>query len=414
MQTLATALLCAALAGLALSHAMGGAGAWGWLRAGCEAAAVGALADWFAVVALFRRPLGLPIPHTALIPNSKARIADNLAIFVRDNFLDPKTLRAKLEVIDPAARLAEWLSDKQRVNGWAQTSRAVAADALDLVDDDTVRQALQHTLMEHASRWDAAKTAGDVLGLLSKDGRHHELLDSALAQMGHWVSQDQVKTKLATFLLAKVRQQYPKIAGTVGMFTNLDELSADIVDKMVDEGLVELRDLLSDPVHPARLQYEAWLQNYIDRLHTDSALRQSVAHIKQQLLDHPAVRQFVGSLWDDVKQLLKADLANPQSKLAQLLENALLGLGSKLATDAPLREALNRHIFHAADQLLASQLRSHVTQHIANTVKAWDDQQLVQQLELNVGKDLQFIRINGTVVGAVAGLAIHAVAAFAA
>ena len=164
---IALSLLLLALCGLALAHAMGGAGGWGWLRAFCEASAVGAIADWFAVVALFRYPLGIKIPHTAIIPKAKERIADGLAEFVRDKFLDPQAILAKLAVFDPARKLGEWLTDPQRVRFWVGQGQRWALGLLDTFDDERLKKATLELIALQLRRWDAAPTAGDVLGLLT-------------------------------------------------------------------------------------------------------------------------------------------------------------------------------------------------------------------------------------------------------
>ena len=172
MKAIALAMLLAMVAGFILSHVMGNAGVWAWVGAFCEAATVGALADWFAVVALFRHPLGLPIPHTAIIPRNKARIADSLAAFVRDHFLEPQNLLARLEVFDPAARLGDWLAQPEQSRRLAQMARGWAVQALDLLDERAVRESIQRFVLARLRAWDASATAGEVLGLLTADGRH--------------------------------------------------------------------------------------------------------------------------------------------------------------------------------------------------------------------------------------------------
>ena len=168
MKWSAAGLLAAALAGLALAAWQGGEGGWGWLEAFCEASAVGAIADWFAVVALFRHPLGLPLPHTAIIPKSKERVADGLAHFVRDHFLDPPTLVARLGVFDPARRLGDWLADPARVREWVAAGRRWAANAVGLFDDDRMRRATLELVVAQARRWNSAATAAEVLAMLTQ------------------------------------------------------------------------------------------------------------------------------------------------------------------------------------------------------------------------------------------------------
>lgn len=409
MKWLAASLLLATLFGLTLAHAMGDAGAWSWVRAFCEAAAIGAIADWFAVVALFRYPLGLKIPHTAIIPQSKARIADGLAEFVRDHFLDPAVILANLTALDPARRLGEWLASPERTHLWVSQAQGWVLSFLNTFDDERLQKAMLALMVEQARRWDAAPTAGDVLRLLTQNGRHHQLLDAGLQKIAEFLTEDEVKAKVAQLMLKHARKEWPKIIATLELVTNLPDLSDSLADRLSASLLTELRDVLAQPEHPVRLRYEAWLKAFIERLRSDPALIASVHDMKEQAITDPAIQRYVYALWTDIKQLLHTNLATENSALAQYTQNALQAIGQQLASDAGLRDALNEHLLATAGDLAAN-LRTSMTKHIAHTVKAWDDQQLVRQLELNVGRDLQFIRINGTVVGGLIGLALHALA----
>jgi uncharacterized membrane-anchored protein YjiN (DUF445 family) len=409
MKWLAASLLLAALAGLALAHAMGGAGVWGWVRAFCEASAVGAIADWFAVVALFRHPLGLKIPHTAIIPQSKERIADGLAEFVRDHFLDPATILAKLTALDPARRLGEWLTSPERVHAWVGQAQGWALGLLDTFDDERLQKAALDLIIAQARRWDAAPTAGDVLGLLTQNGRHHQLLDAGLQKLAEFLMEDAVKARVAQLMLKHARKEWPKIVGTLELVANVPDLAERLAERLSISLLEELREVLAQSDHPVRLRYEAWLATFIERLRSDPALIASIHQLKEKAITDPALQRYVSSLWSDVRQLLRDNLAADDSTLARYTQSALQAISQRLASDPGLHDALNEHLLSAAGHLAAN-LRTSMTVHIAQTVKAWDDQRLVGQLELQVGRDLQFIRINGTVVGGLIGLLLHAAA----
>ena len=411
MKWVALSLLLMALCGLALAHAMGGAGAWGWLRAFCEASAVGAVADWFAVVALFRYPLGIKIPHTAIIPQSKARIADGLAEFVRDHFLDPATILTKLAVFDPARRLGEWLTSPDRLHFWITQGQGWALGMLETFDDKRLQKATLELIVAQARQWDAAPTAGQVLGLLTQNGRHQQLLDAGLQQLSKFLLQDEVKTKVSQLMHKHARKEWPKIIATLEAVTNVPDIADGLADKLSDSILNELREVMAQPEHPVRLRYEAWLQEFIERLRSDPKLIASVNEIKERVIADPAVQAYVASLWMDIKQTLRQDLAQENSAMASHIERGLHEIGQKLISDSSLRDAINEHVLSAAENL-AADLRASITNHISQTVRAWDDKQLVRELELNVGKDLQFIRINGTVVGGLIGLFLHAVGRF--
>lgn len=408
MKAIALAMLLAMLAGFVLSHAMGNQGAWAWVSAFCEAATVGALADWFAVVALFRHPLGLPVPHTAIIPRSKARIADSLAAFVRDHFLEPQTLLARLEVFDPAAKLGDWLSRPEQSRRLAQLARGWALQALDLLDERAVRESIQAFVIARLQGWNAAATAGDVLGLLTADGRHQALLDEALRRLGAYLDDEAVKQRASGLLVKHARKEWPRLVGTVDFVKPVEGIADSLADRIARALLDELNEILSQPAHPLRRDYEQWLQDYVRRLREDPALADRVEAIKQNLIGHERVQEYVRGLWDQVHASLRRDLEREDGVLSRHLEQSLAGLGQALGRDGELREAINQHVMGGAEKL-ALRLRGGVTDYIAQTVKAWDERHLVEQLELSVGRDLQYIRFNGTLVGGLIGLALHAV-----
>lgn len=384
MKIAALALLVAMISGFITSHLMGGQGAWAWVRAFCEAATVGALADWFAVVALFRRPMGLPIPHTAIIPSNKDRIGDNLAVFVRDHFLDPDTLMDKLRGFDPAARLSRWLARPKQAHALSDGARRVALQTLDLLDDHAVRGVIQEFVVKNLRRWDAAGTAGEVLGLLTRDGRHQELLDAAMERLGGYLGDEDVKERASALLVKFARKEWPRIIKAVDVIASVEGIADNLADRLARALVQELRDVLSEPDHPVRRDYEAWVLDYIARLRTDPALAAQVEAMKQRAIDHPKVQEYVQGLWDDIHAALRRDLSDEHSALAAHLESALLALARKLGEDADLREAVNSHVLGAARRL-TGRLRIGVTEHISRTVKLWDERHLVDELELSVG-----------------------------
>lgn len=407
MKIAALALLVAMISGFITSHLMGGQDVWAWVRAFCEAATVGALADWFAVVALFRRPMGLPIPHTAIIPSNKDRIGDNLAVFVRDHFLDPDTLMAKLRGFDPAARLSRWLARPKQAHALSDGARRVALQTLDLLDDRAVRGVIQAFVVKTLRRWDAAGSAGEVLGLLTRDGRHQELLDAAMERLGGYLGDEDVKERASALLVKFARKEWPRIIKAVDVIASVEGIADNLADRLARALVQELRDVLSEPDHPVRRDYEAWVLDYIARLGSDPALAAQVEAMKQRAIDHPKVQEYVQGLWDDIHAALRRDLSDEHSALAAHLESALLALARKLGEDPDLREAINGHVLGAARRL-TGRLRIGVTEHIARTVKLWDERHLVDELELSVGRDLQYIRFNGTLVGGLIGVLLHA------
>jgi uncharacterized membrane-anchored protein YjiN (DUF445 family) len=411
MRALAMVFLLVAIIGLVLSVWMGAAGPWAWVKAFSEAAAVGALADWFAVVALFRRPLGLPIPHTAIIPANKDRLGDSLAVFIRDQFLDSASLLSKLTVFNPAARLGDWLGQPDNVRKLSGPVRDLALEGLGLLDEVAVRRAIHDAVLAQIQAWDASTMGGDVLSVLTQGGRHHELLDAALGKVSGYLGHPDIKQKLAGLMVKHARKEWPTLIKVVDAVKSVDALADNLADRLALALIGELQEALSNPQHAIRLQYEDWLHSFVDRLKHDEALIRRVDELKAQLLAHPAVEVQVHRIWAAAKSALGTDLARPDSVLVGHLERGLLGLGRKLAEDEALREAINHHVLAGADKL-AEALRTTVTEHISHTVRGWDEAQLVERLELSVGRDLQFIRLNGTVVGGLVGLALHALLAW--
>ncbi|MGE8212650.1 MAG: DUF445 family protein, partial [Stenotrophomonas sp.] len=201
--------------------------------------------------------------------------------------------------------------------------------------------------------------------------------------------------------------EWPKLASTVDWVKPIDEIGDSLADRLARAGLEELQAILSQPDHPLRQDYALWLGNYMRRLREDPALAARVDALKQQVIDHPAVQDYVQGLWQRIHEYLRSDLSREDSVLAGHLERSLGRLGASIGSDPALRDALNQHMLSGAEKL-TNRLRSGVTEHIAQTVKGWDENKLVEQLELSVGRDLQYIRFNGTLVGGLIGLLLHA------
>jgi len=407
MQYGAVTLAAIMLSGFALSHAMGNQGGWAWVRAFCEAATVGALADWFAVVALFRRPMGLPIPHTAIIARNKPRLAQSLARFVREHFLETEQLVARIRGLDPAARLARWLAQPQHAAQVSGVTRTWARQAMGLLDEDAVRQAIGGFVAQRARKWDAGSSARDVLALLTREGRHQALLDEALLRLGTWLTEPQIKDRASAVMVKFARKEWPRLVSTVSLLKPVEGLSDSLADRLARALIDELHEILTQPDHALRRDYEAWLLSYIDRLADDPDVNAQVQRIKQGLIDHPQAQAYVHGLWDDIRDSLSRNLERDDSALTRHLEQTIAGMAVRLGEDPALRAALNTHLEDAARDL-ADHLRDGVSAHIAQTVNEWDERDLVDELELSIGRDLQFIRYNGTLVGGLIGVTLHA------
>lgn len=412
MKRVSLACLVLAAAGLFTSVAMGAHGGpgshtgWAWFKAFCEAAVVGGLADWFAVVALFRRPLGLPIPHTALIPQGKNRIADSLAVFVRDSFLSPEVLLAKLKVFNPAERLGQWLREPANLAVVTGSVRAMALQALSFLNEAAVRRAIGEFLVARALKWDAATTAGSVLDVLTRGGRHQQVLDAALEKLADYLATEEVRELVAGRLVGYARREWPKITGVVDTFASVDKMAVNMSDRLALELITEVQKTLSDPDHAVRRRFDDWIAGFIERLKHDEAFAQDVNALKDRVVQRDDVRGYLEDVWGEVRNSIEADIQREDSALLQHLRNALGALGSRLGRDPGLAQAINEHVLSASEALVG-RLRDGVAGHISATVRGWDDESLVRQIELGVGRDLQFISLNGTLVGGLIGLVLY-------
>lgn len=371
--------------------------AFTWVRAFAEAAMVGALADWFAVVALFRHPLGLRIPHTAIIPRNKDRIGHTLAAFVVENFLSREVVSRRLESLDLVSAATGWL----RANKRAVSEHAAhfIPTVLDALEDADVKRFLHAQLVATFKTIRLAPLAGDILGVLTTDNRHQELLNEALGLVRNVVDDNR------DYFREKVREEVP-LPDWVGSATIKNRIADYVANKLVIKVHTTLEGVAQDPTHPMRQQFETRLQNFIEDLKTSPAYHARGEELKEKLLQHVALQEYVSNVWSDVKNRIKADLADPNSETRKQLESAIERTGMALQDDRELRAKLNRWLNDALLEFL-EQHRPEFHRVIEDTVRRWDAQEVSEKLELEVGRDLQFIRLNGTIVGGLVGLALH-------
>lgn len=407
MKALATALLVAVIVLLIYSKRQHDAGAWGWVSAFAEAAMVGALADWFAVVALFRRPLGLPIPHTAILPRNKARVADALAAFVRDKFLGTDALLAKLPSIDPAKRLAVWASEPINARLLADRLADASTEMLRFVDDTRVKNVLYHALSRRLEGLDLGLVIGKLLDILTEDNRHQLLLNEGIRRTSEWLDKPEIQQLFADKIMLVAGTEYPKMVGALGFIgINPDELGLKLAVALVRGFNRWLHDIGDDPEHERRRAFDATVASFITRLKSDPEFREKIDTAKRELLAHPAARDYVSGIWDSLRARLEADLARPDSTLRARLAEAIARFGQRVMTSPALTDSINAH-FGQAIRSLAPSIRDTIAVHIAETVRQWDDEAIANEVEASVGSDLQYIRINGTVVGGLVGVGIH-------
>ncbi|GAB6386631.1 DUF445 domain-containing protein [Stutzerimonas marianensis] len=373
--------------------------AWGYLASFAEAAMVGAIADWFAVTALFRHPLGLPIPHTAIIPRSKARIGQNLSAFITTHFLATSLVLAKLDALDIGGRLAGWLRHPDNAAAVGRQLTAIARFGVDSLHDERVQGFVQAKLADRLRKIDLAPVCGQVLEMLTRQGKHQAMLDEALIKLDALLQDDDTRALVADAITAEVRTlRYLGLGKAVGGWS---------ANKFVDGVSAVIAEVANDPEHPLRERFDEHVAQYIERLKHDPAYRLEVERIVAQLLEHPATTDYLRTLWQELTEWLEADLDSPDSRIGRRIERLTQGLGDSLAADTAMRAWINERLMDAAPGLL-ERYRGQIGKYIAQRVENWESRELVEQMEQSVGKDLQYIRINGTLVGGLVGLILHA------
>ena len=374
------------------------------IKAIAEAAMVGALADWFAVVALFRRPLGLPIPHTAVIARNQARIGRNLATFVRDKFLDVPSLVALIRRHDPADRLAQWLlaPGNSALLGH-QATRLVSA-ALETVQDAQVERFIQKAARTLIGQIDLSRALAAVLDTLTHNGRHQALLDDVLAKLIELLQNEQTRAWVAQTIVAWLKKDHPRTEKLLPTDWLGDKGSAMLARALESV----MADVAANPQHALRAQFDGVVQRFIERLRSDPEWERKGEEIRTWLQTDATVAGYVQTLWMDLRGALQRDLADADSVLARQVGKLGLWLGESLAGDAALRQSFNDRLERWVEGL-APDVSAFIAQHIEDTVRRWDTEEMTQLIELNIGKDLQYIRINGTVVGGLIGMVLFAV-----
>jgi uncharacterized membrane-anchored protein YjiN (DUF445 family) len=370
----------------------------GYVRATAEAAMVGGLADWFAITALFKHPLNIPIPHTAIIPTRKDRIGRTLGNFVQHNFLSPEVLGAKLLAVQPSRRVAEWLRRPENARSLARHSAAALRSATEVVKDEDVHALLERSVIEPLRQRSIAPVLAKGLVLLTAGDRHQQLLDRVINGLAGLIMENE------ELIRRRIHAESPWwVPGFVD-----ERLHAKVVAG-IQHTLLEIS---IDPSHPMRRQFDDLLADWIVRLQDSPEAIARADAMKQQLFDHPTSRQLSASLWQEVKRVLDRQAEPEDDETSGALDRGLIALAEGALEDEALLAKLDGWIVEAALRVV-EQHRHEVGQLIEHTVRNWDPGETSKRLELAVGRDLQFVRINGTLVGGLVGLLLYAASRFA-
>jgi len=398
MKVVATGLLVVMAAVFAVTRYFEPQYPWlSYVKSFSEAAMVGGLADWFAVTALFRHPLGLPIPHTAIIPRNKDRIGEALARFLQENFLTPSVVARRMRNMDVAGAVGAFLQtpnpdEQSRIRGGA--SRLIA-DIFESLDDERLGGIVKGAIASRLRRTEVSPLLGHALASAINDDRHVPMLEAGIRWMARALDANE----------PLIREIVHKKANWVLKLAGLDEKLADAII----DGLRKLTvEMSTDPGHPVRMKIEEALAQLANDLQTKPETRERVENIKEQLLDNKSVSLWLDTLWQRGREAIIKAARNPDAVMAGKLGEILKSMGATLEGDARIRKAINQFTRRAVVGMSASYGGS-IVKLVSETVRGWDAQTVTNRLEAAVGRDLQYIRINGTIVGGLVGLVLHVV-----
>ena len=399
MKRIALGLLCAAALIYGLAKSFEPRHPWlGYVAAFAEAAMVGAIADWFAVVALFRHPLGLPIPHTAIIPANKDRIGANLAGFICNNFLSTAQVLSKLREFDAAARLADWLTSPAHARTLGDHAVTVARYGLSALDDTRVRDFLGRAVTAGLAQIDLSRLLGQALDALTAGGRHQALLDDVLEQVAALIEGEELQGRITEAIAREIKTL---------RYVGLDQVAARAATRKIVAAVAHtLGELAAEPSHPLRQRFDAFVDDFVLRLKHDPEFQARGEQIRAELQAHPALAEYTHGLWDELLAWLHTDLAREDSGIRQRVVMMAGSLGARLQRDEPIRRWFNEQVEAAAPAAI-ERYREDIRRYIVQRVEEWNADEMTAELERNIGRDLQFIRVNGTLVGGMVGLAIY-------
>lgn len=366
-----------------------------WVRAAAEGGMVGALADWFAVTALFRRPLGLPIPHTAIIPHRKDEIGRSLGEFVETNFLSGPVVRGKLESTALAERFGAWLREPAHAGRVAAEGATVATAVLNALSGDDVRDLIEDLAREHLISPEWGPSVGGWLERVVDSGAHHGAVDLAADHIATWL--DDNHDAFRGLVSGRLPSWVPSLAHRF------------VDDALYREAVAFVGAVRHDPQHPARHAIDGYLARLADNLQHDPATIGRLEDAKGSVFDSPRVRSVAAEAWATAKGGLLTALADPESGLRVRATQALADIGARLATEPALQARVDGWVTEAA-VFVVERYRHDIASIITDTVERWDPAETTEKIELMVGRDLQYIRLNGTIVGALAGATIYTVA----
>jgi len=368
---------------------------FGFVAAFAEAATIGGLADWYAVVALFRRPLGLPIAHTAIIQSNQHRIADKLGEFIEVHFLEAAPVEAKLRQIDFGSFVADWLRDRKRSTDLARFALRLLPEAFSATETSGLMTFITRRITTQLQSIDLAPLAAGTLRAFVQERRHQGLLDDILRA----VHQTLTQAETMAVIREKIRAELPTLL-------KLYRADKFLVNRIVASATTFFEEVRNDPKHPFRGEFDHMLLSFVERLGSDQAFADRIDGLKRDLLARPELGDLARNIWSNARSFIERSASGETQVLQQHLAKMFMEAGEALAADAELRAAINQGLVAVLRSFIADQ-KSGVSSFISDQVKAWDMGQLISLIEINIGRDLQYIRFNGSLIGGLAGLALY-------
>jgi len=368
---------------------------FGFVAAFAEAATIGGLADWYAVVALFKRPLGLPIPHTAIIQGNQHRIADKLGEFIEVHFLEPGPVEAKLRQIDFGSFIADWLRDRKRSTDLARFTLRLLPEAVSATETSGLMTFISRRIATQLQAIDLAPLAAGTLRAFVAEGRHQGLLDDFLRAVHETLTQ----AETMAMIREKIRAELPTLL-------RLYRADKFLVNKIIASATAFFEDVRSDPKHPFRGEFDRMVLSFVDRLGSDKTYSDRIDGLKRDLLARPELGELARTIWSNARSFIERSASGESQVLQQHLAGMFVKAGEALAGDSELRAEINEGFITVLRSFIADQ-KSGVSSFISEQVKAWNMGQLIALIEINIGKDLQYIRFNGSLIGGLAGLALY-------
>lgn len=360
-----------------------------------EAAMIGGLADWYAVVALFRRPLGLPIPHTAIIPSNQDRIADNLGSFIEENFLAPEPVADKLKDVDFAAAIVDWLSDHDRSRGLAKFLARLAPQILSAIEDSGLKDFAADRVAHQLKKTDLSPVVKELLTGITKQGQHQQLLDEIVGALHKFLNNEDA--------VEAIRKRVSEELPSVLIVFRADEA---ILKRILRTASALLTEVKEDKDHELRHEFEEFFRKYVRRLKRSKTFTAQIERMKQQVLDRPELADIADQMWLSLREFVDTDSQAEQSVIVDTLTGLFVDMAHSLEAEPQLRRDINHGMVTTLSAFVAAQ-KHNISAFVAEQVKSWDFEQLTVLIEANVGRDLQFIRFNGMIVGGIAGVILH-------